>query len=227
MRSARGASSGTRGRACTAISNVWWNSVTICCSSFMGSSCNNDGSVRQEYGKSVRTSRNWSQGIWTGEAVDFLTLSAHARPMNWIEILSAVAAGVAVGGLLVAVALRWMQARAARDLTEEMKASFGSLSLDALSKFLEMAKSKLDAERDTHAQDLEAKKGLIDQQLRQMTTELEKVSTLVKDLEKDRVEKFGQLASQLKTATEHTAALVQTTATLREALSSTKARGQW
>ncbi|OGW70544.1 MAG: hypothetical protein A3A88_01710 [Nitrospirae bacterium RIFCSPLOWO2_01_FULL_62_17] len=144
-----------------------------------------------------------------------------------MEILSAVAAGVAVGGLLVAVALRWMQARAARDLTEEMKASFGSLSLDALSKFLEMAKSKLDAERDTHAQDLEAKKGLIDQQLRQMTTELEKVSTLVKDLEKDRVEKFGQLASQLKTATEHTAALVQTTATLREALSSTKARGQW
>jgi len=147
--------------------------------------------------------------------------------MGWIAVLSAVAVGVTAGGLLVAVALRWMQARAAKDLTEEMKASFGSLSLDALSKFLELAKAKLDAERDTHAQDLEAKKGLIDQQLRQMTVELEKVSTLVKDLEKDRVEKFGQLASQLKTATEHTAALVQTTATLREALSSTKARGQW
>lgn len=147
--------------------------------------------------------------------------------MNWIETLGAVAVGVVVGGLLVAVALRWMQARAAKDLTEEMKASFGSLSLDALSKFLEMAKSKLDAERDTGAKDLETKKGLIDQQLRQMTVELEKVSSLVKDLEKDRIEKFGQLASQLKTATEHTAALVQTTATLREALSSTKARGQW
>jgi len=147
--------------------------------------------------------------------------------MNWIGILSAVAAGVAVGGMLVAVALRWMQARAARDLTEEMKASFGSLSLDALSKFLDLAKAKLDAERDTHAQDLEAKKGLIDQQLRQMTAELEKVSVLMKDLEKDRVEKFGELAAQLKTTTEHTAALVQTTATLREALSSTKARGQW
>ncbi|HYM37182.1 MAG TPA: DNA recombination protein RmuC [Nitrospiraceae bacterium] len=147
--------------------------------------------------------------------------------MNWIETLGAVAVGVAAGGLLVAVELRWMQARAAKDLTEEMKASFGSLSLDALSKFLEMAKSKLDAERDTGAKDLETKKGLIDQQLRQMTVELEKVSSLVKDLEKDRIEKFGQLASQLKTATEHTAALVQTTATLREALSSTKARGQW
>jgi DNA recombination protein RmuC len=147
--------------------------------------------------------------------------------MNWIAILAATAVGVAAGGVVVAVVLRRMQARAARDLTEEMKASFGSLSLDALSKFLDLAKAKLDAERDTHAQDLEAKKGLIDQQLRQMTGELEKVSALVKDLEKDRVEKFGQLASQLKTATEHTAALVQTTATLREALASTKARGQW
>ena len=187
--------------------------------------------VWQEYGKFVLTSRIWASpfSFPDGPAVDFSTLSAHARPMdmNWIAILSAVAVGVAVGGVLVAIALRWMQARAARDLTEEMKASFGSLSLDALSKFLEMAKSKLDAERETHAQDLEAKKGLIDQQLRQMTAELEKVSTLVKDLEKDRVEKFGQLAAQLKTTTEQTAALAQTTATLREALASTKARGQW
>lgn len=147
--------------------------------------------------------------------------------MNWVEILSAVAVGVVAGGLLVAVALRWMQARTAKDLTEEMKASFGSLSLDALSKFLDLAKTKLDAERETHSQDLEAKKGLIDQQLRQMTTELEKVSALVKDLEKDRVEKFGQLAAQLRATTEQTAALAQTTTTLREALASTKARGQW
>ena len=161
------------------------------------------------------------------EAVDFFIPSGHARPMNWAELIGAVAGGVVAGGLLVAVALRWMQARAARDLTEEMKASFGSLSLDALGKFLDLAKAKLDAERDTHARDLEAKKGLIDQQLRQMTTELEKVSSLVKDLEKDRVEKFGQLASQLKTTTEQTAALAQTTTTLREALASTKARGQW
>ncbi len=147
--------------------------------------------------------------------------------MNWVEIISAVAGGVVAGGLLVAVALRWMQAHAAARLTEEMKASFGSLSLDALGKFLDLAKAKLDAERETHAQELEAKKGLIDQQLRQMTVELEKVSVLVKDLEKDRVEKFGQLATQLRATTEQTAALVQTTATLREALASTKARGQW
>lgn len=147
--------------------------------------------------------------------------------MTWIELLGAVAAGVVVGGALVAAGLRWMQARAARTLNDEMKASFGSLSLDALTKFLDLAKVALAAERDAHTQDLDAKKGLIDQQLRQMTVELEKVSRLVKDLEKDRVEKFGQLTSQLRATTEQTAALVQTTATLREALASTKARGQW
>ena len=142
-------------------------------------------------------------------------------------MLGAVAAGVVVGGALVAAGLRWMQTRAARALNEEMKASFGSLSLEALSKFLDLAKARLDAERDAHAQDLDAKKGLIDQQLKQMTAELEKVSALVKDLEKDRVEKFGQLTTQLRATTEQTAALVQTTATLREALASTRARGQW
>jgi DNA recombination protein RmuC len=147
--------------------------------------------------------------------------------MAWIELLSAVAVGVAVGGAFVAIGLRWMQARAARALNDEMRASFGSLSLDALSKFLDLAKAKLDAERDAHAQDLDAKKGLIDQQLARMSDELEKVSSLVKTLENDRAQKFGELTTHLKTATEQTAVLTQTTATLREALASTKARGQW
>lgn len=146
--------------------------------------------------------------------------------MSWVATLGALVAGVVIG-LVAAFALRAVQTRTARGLVEEMKASFGDLSLEALSKFLDIAKSRLDSERAASAQELDAKKGLIDQQLERMTSELEKVSVLVKDLEKDRVEKFGQLAGQLRTTTEQTAALVQTTSTLREALASTKARGQW
>jgi len=74
---------------------------------------------------------------------------------------------------------------------------------------------------------LDAKKGLIDQQLQRMSKELENVSTLMKDLERDRVEKFGELASQLKTASEQTSSLMKVTSTIREALASSKARGQW
>jgi len=169
--------------------------------------------------------------------------------MSWVSALIALVAGFVLG-LAVAFVLRLIQAKTARELADELfreseehrkanidavienvKASFGSLSLDALSKsteeFLKLAKARLESEREVGAKELDAKKGLIDQQLQRMTSELENVSKLMNELEKDRVEKFGQLATQLKTASEQTSALTQTTNTLREALASTKARGQW
>ncbi|NVL93020.1 MAG: DNA recombination protein RmuC, partial [Desulfobacterales bacterium] len=169
--------------------------------------------------------------------------------MSWVPALIALFAGFILG-LAVAFVLRLIQAKTARELADELfreseehrkanidavienvKASFGSLSLDALSKstdeFLKLAKARLESEREVGAKELDAKKGLIDQQLQRMTSELENVSKLMNELEKDRVEKFGQLATQLKTASEQTAALTQTTNTLREALASTRARGQW
>ena len=153
-------------------------------------------------------------------------------------------------GLMVSFALGLIKSKTARELAEElfresesqrkesleaimseMRASFGSLSLDALAKsteeFLKLAQSRLDSEKEGSVRELDAKKGLIDQQLKRMASELENVSTLVKELEKDRVEKFGELTSQLKSTKEQTDTLMQTTNTLREALASTKMRGQW
>ena len=76
-----------------------------------------------------------------------------------------------------------------------MKESFGSLSLEALSKstdeLLKLAKSRLDSQREVSPRELDAKKELIGEQLKRMTSELENVSRLVQELEKDRVEKFG------------------------------------
>jgi DNA recombination protein RmuC len=117
------------------------------------------------------------------------------------------------------------------ELIEHVKASFGSLSLDALSKssaeFLKLASGKLESERQVSVQELEARKGLIDQQLLKMATELNGIGSLMKELEKDRVEKFGELTKHLKLAGEQTVQLMQTTAVLREALASTKVRGLW
>jgi DNA recombination protein RmuC len=169
--------------------------------------------------------------------------------MSWWPNLIAVLAGLILG-LAVAFILKLFQTKAAKKIAAELllesdtrrketidavmsdlKASFGSLSLDALTKsteeFLKLAKSKLDSEREINIRELSSKKGLIDEQLKRMTTQLESVSRLVKDLEKDRVEKFGELTSQLKATGVQTAALMQTTNTLREALASTKIRGQW
>jgi DNA recombination protein RmuC len=169
--------------------------------------------------------------------------------MPVITLLFVFIAGFVLG-IAAALILRMVQTKNTKELAEELfqeseakrkvdleavldhvKASFGSLSLDALSKsteeFLKLAKSKLDAERESSEKDLGTKKALIDQQLQRMSTELEGVTKFMQELEKDRVEKFGVLASQLKTAGEQTAALVQVTATIREALASTKVRGQW
>lgn len=169
--------------------------------------------------------------------------------MEWWPIFLAMFAGFVLG-LVVAFAMRLIQGKNAKEIAEELfreseaarslsvdalveslKASFGSLSLDVLSKsteeFLKLADARLRTEREAGLSDLDAKKGLIDQQLQRMTAELENVSNLVRALERDRVEKFGELVSRLKTAGEQGNALLKTTNMLREALVSTKARGQW
>jgi DNA recombination protein RmuC len=166
----------------------------------------------------------------------------------WSSLMGVLAGFIL--GLAVASILKLFQTKSAKKIAAELlvesdtqrketinaimsdlKASFGSLSLDALTKsteeFLKLAKSKLDSEREISIRELSSKKGLIDEQLKRMTTELESVSRMVKELEKDRVEKFGELTSQLKATGVQTAALMQTTNTLREALASTKIRGQW
>jgi len=169
--------------------------------------------------------------------------------MNWLSIFIGICIGFVLG-LLVSIVLRLFHGKTSKELAEELfheseaqrkaqidaileniKASFGNLSFDALSKsteeFLKLAKSRLESEREISLKELDGKKGLIDQQLQQMTSKLENVSTVIKELEKDRVEKFGQLASHLNTATQQTTALMQTTSQLREALATTKVRGQW
>jgi len=58
---------------------------------------------------------------------------------------------------------------------------------------------------------------VIDGQLAQVRGELANVAALVRDLERDRESKFGDLAGQLRFAGEQTAALADTTQRLREA----------
>jgi DNA recombination protein RmuC len=158
--------------------------------------------------------------------------------MNWIQIIIALFIGIIIG-YVISIILKKRSEKTTteiadelyrvsetqrkqdlEDIIENIKESFGNLSLEALKKstdeFIKLGKTEL-----------EGKKGLIDQQLQNMTSELEKVAKLMKDLEKDRVEKFGELASQLKITSEQTETLRETTKTISEALASTKIRGQW
>ena len=61
----------------------------------------------------------------------------------------------------------------------------------------------------------------------ELKSELDKISALVRELEKDRENKFGELTSQIKNVGEQTTALATTTGQLKEALANTRIRGQW
>ncbi len=142
--------------------------------------------------------------------------------------------GMAVGAALIYFVLSSRQKSVqaiSDDLLRNLTPAIGDLSLKALSQstgeLLKLAESQSKGERANASRELEGKKELIDQRLAQMNAELEKVSRLVQTLEKDREDKFGQLTSQLQSAGEQTRQLLQTTHLLKEALASSKARGQW
>jgi DNA recombination protein RmuC len=113
----------------------------------------------------------------------------------------------------------------------QLKESFSALSFEALSKsmdqFLKIANETLSKQTEGGERELEAKKKLIDQTLNSMKEELQKVQSLMTNLEKDRESKFGELSGQLKISAEQLGKLHDTTNQLKAALVSTKARGQW
>ena len=155
-----------------------------------------------------------------------------------------------VSGVAVVLSISWMRKRDAEKIAREaveqaesrrikdvdslldrVRESFGTLSLNALSKntedFLKLAHETLSKQTQAGEKDLDGKKELIDQSLGVMKEDLLKVRGLVTELEKDREKKFGQLSSQLESTATQTMKLQETTTKLQIALSNTKARGQW
>jgi len=98
---------------------------------------------------------------------------------------------------------------------------------ELLAQLLDANRALLDQERGRAAAELDGKKALIDQQLASMTTELGKVDRLVRGLELDRRKAFGELSNELRRQHVGLTALTEHTQQLREALASSKVRGQW
>ena len=102
---------------------------------------------------------------------------------------------------------------------------------DALSKvseqFLTLAEQRFARQAEAGTRELDTKKQLIDQQLANVNTRLEQVVALVRETETKREASFTQLTTNIKTIGQQAANLTNSTATLREALSNTRVRGQW
>ncbi len=96
-----------------------------------------------------------------------------------------------------------------------------------IEQLLQMQREVLATERQRGTEELRGTQHAIDQQVGTMREELARLNRLVEDVERSRREHVGELTSQLREAGRHTQVLADTTHSLREALSSTTARGQW
>ncbi len=131
--------------------------------------------------------------------------------------------GVVVVGLLVVLVLVARAARVGRQ-PPVTQATAQELPVEQL---LRMQHEMLASERRRGTEELRGTQSAIDQQVQGMREELARLNRLVEDTERDRREHVGELTSQLQAAGRQTQVLTETTQSLREALSSTTARGQW
>jgi len=166
-----------------------------------------------------------------------------------MEFVIAFIMGIIVGGAAV-LAVGWIKKREAKEIAQELltqaqaekladlnsiidnlKVSFDALSLNALTRnteqFIQLADQTLQSRTQAGEKDLENKKRLIDQTLEGMKGELEKVQGCIQAFEKDRENKFGELAAQLKATAENNRKLQETADQLKLVLVNSKTRGQW
>ncbi len=106
-----------------------------------------------------------------------------------------------------------------KQIREEAEASQG--------KFLELVKTQIALERSRDVTELETRKQAVESNVYALKEQLDKYEQLMKDFEKDRTQKYGNLENELKKASETTLKLQETTNRLNNILGNVKLRGQW
>jgi len=94
-------------------------------------------------------------------------------------------------------------------------------------EFLKLAQQQFALEQSRAVTELETRKQAVDSTVTNLKEELVRYQSLLRDLEKDRDQKYGQLATELKNASAATTRLQETTIHLNNILGNVKLRGQW
>ncbi len=148
-----------------------------------------------------------------------------------------VLAGLAVVAACAVLAFRLVRAErlaAAADRAETLRAAQDALAIErhqtvqsAVDTVLAVASEKFADHSSAATRELDLRSTAISQQFETVTGELSRMRALVEQLQRERAEQHGRLERGLQEAVHVSSSLNQTTQALREALASSRARGQW
>jgi DNA recombination protein RmuC len=113
------------------------------------------------------------------------------------------------------------------EIQKNMSAFTDAATQSAVDHLVKLSGQVISGQAQLSEQSLENNKALIDQSIKEVRDNLKGVNDLIAVLEKDRAQAYGDLAAQLKSASEQTLRLSETTGKLQAALSNTQVRGQW
>ncbi len=116
-------------------------------------------------------------------------------------------------------------------LLDGVKAAFGEISEATQRRtaddVVRLAQATLGVERRLQGQQVAAERSEFEARIGVILTQLERMQGLIRELERDRASKFGELAARLDAAGRDTKALVAQTRVLATALGNVRVRGQW
>ena len=147
-----------------------------------------------------------------------------------ITLLIVIVIGAAAGTAAVVVQRGRLDAPVGPDpdeIADRIARSAAQQQQAALGNLIETNRALLDAERTRAGESVAHDRSQMEQQFATMGEQLGKVTELVRDFESQRGTKIDQLSGALAQQRAGIAELAQTAQGLREALASSKTRGQW
>jgi DNA recombination protein RmuC len=154
--------------------------------------------------------------------VDHVDLAPAVVAVVVAVVVAATAAAVAAA----VVASRIAGAAAARHARSAEQAAAASVTR-AVDAVVAVAGERLSGHLQAGSRELDLRNESFERRVGEMRDELTRVTDLVGSLQRERAEQHGSLLAGLDAATRASTQLADTTARLREALASPKARGQW
>jgi DNA recombination protein RmuC len=116
-------------------------------------------------------------------------------------------------------------------LLDGVKAAFGEMTGESLrhaaDDLVRLSQASFGVERRLQGQQLAAERAEFEARIGVVLTQLERMQALIRELERDRGQKFGELAARLDAAGQEAKALVAQTRSLAAALGNARVRGQW